>query len=84
MAVTHCLCSDTSFAAIVHLRDQGLTMAQIRRETGACAGCRMCEPYVRLALATGQVVFPVLTAAQVRRVMGSPEVPPPGRAPDVC
>jgi bacterioferritin-associated ferredoxin len=70
MAVDRCVCLDVSLRRIVALRDEHVWgFEEVRRHTGCSTGCRMCEPYVRLALATGRTSFPVLTDGQVREAM---------------
>lgn len=84
MNVTHCACSDVSLTEVIRLQRTGMSFNDIRRTTGVCSACRMCEPYVRVAMSTGRDCLPVLTASQVRQVLRHPEVPPPELASDVC
>jgi bacterioferritin-associated ferredoxin len=65
MAVDRCVCWDVKFSTLIELaRREGLTFEQLQQRTGCCTSCRMCEPYVRLALRTGQAVLPVLPPEQ--------------------
>lgn len=68
--VDRCVCHDVSFAALLRLHaEQGLDLEALKARTGCCTGCGTCEPYVRLALRTGDVSFPVLTPAQCDAAM---------------
>ena len=70
MAVDRCVCLDVSFRRLLALQDEhGWGLERLREETGCCSGCGMCEPYVRLALATGKTTLPVLTDDEVREAM---------------
>lgn len=69
-AVTRCVCRDVPFTRIAALhRDQGLDFDAIRARTGCCTGCSMCEPYVRLTIATGRTSHPILDAKAARDAM---------------
>lgn len=68
--VTHCLCRNVSFADLLRLAAaENLAIDQLKERTGCCTGCTMCEPYVRLALATGRTQLPVLDDAACQRIM---------------
>lgn len=68
--VDRCVCLDVSLRQIVALRDEhGWGFDEVRSHTGCSTGCRLCEPYVRKALATGQSAFPVLNDDEVREAM---------------
>ena len=68
--VDRCVCRDVTFATLVRLRrEEGLSLDALRERTGCCATCRMCEPYVRVALCSGRTVLPVLTAPEADAAM---------------
>lgn len=68
--VTRCVCRDVSFARLLAMRDgEGLRFEDLRERTGCCTACAMCEPYVRLTLATGRAAHGPLTGEQTRRAM---------------
>ncbi|MCA9305084.1 MAG: hypothetical protein KDA16_01015 [Phycisphaerales bacterium] len=67
MSVDRCVCVNVSFAEMLELREQGLTFAEIRDQTGCCSGCGMCQPYCRLALATGAESIPILRGRDLAR-----------------
>ncbi|MEM1424156.1 MAG: hypothetical protein AAGH64_09155 [Planctomycetota bacterium] len=70
MAVTHCVCTNTSFGEVLRMhREEGLSFEDIRDIHGVCDGCTSCEPYVLLTLRTGVVSHPVLPPARVREIM---------------
>lgn len=72
MAVTRCVCHEVPFTEILRLsREEGLSFDDIRARTNCCTGCTMCEPYVRLALRTGETDLPVLTPEQTAEIMRS-------------
>ena len=72
MAVTHCICTDTSFAEVLRMhREDGLSFNEIRDRFGVCDGCTSCEPYVLLTLRTGRVAHPVLGRKEVDEIMGT-------------
>lgn len=65
MTVNRCVCRNVFFSEILALRAKGLTLAQIKEQTGCCAGCGNCEPYIRLAIVTGQTHLPILTGRRL-------------------
>ncbi len=67
MSVDRCVCMNVPFSEMLELRAQGLSFADIRERTGCCSGCGMCEPYVRVALATGRTELPVLRGRELAR-----------------
>jgi bacterioferritin-associated ferredoxin len=72
--VDRCICADISFADLVRLaRDEGLSLDGLAARTGCTKGCRLCEPYVRLALATGSMAFPVLHPLTIERMIAEAE-----------
>ena len=69
-AITRCVCLDILFTEIAALhREQGLDFDAICDRTGCCTGCSMCEPYVRLTIATGRTRYPILDSREVREAM---------------
>lgn len=70
MSVTRCICHDRSFDELKQLAaSESLTLEQLKNRTGCCTGCGMCEPYVRLMLATGRTAFAVLSPVEAAEVM---------------
>lgn len=67
MTVDRCVCLNVPFSEMLSLRAQGVTFTEIQERTGCCSGCGMCEPYVRLALATGKAELPVLRGRDLAR-----------------
>lgn len=61
LVVDRCVCAEVTFAALAELATGGpgpsLDLDALRRRTGCCAGCGLCEPYVRLMLRTGRTAF---------------------------
>lgn len=73
MAVTRCICHDRSFEELRSLAAaENLALEQLKERTGCCTGCGMCEPYVRLMLATGRTAFPVLKPAETAEILRLP------------
>lgn len=71
MTVNRCVCLNVYFSEILDLHARGLTLTQIKEQTGCCGKCGNCEPYIRLAIVTGQTHFPLLTGrrlAEARRL----------------
>jgi len=69
MGGEHCICHEVSLEEVVRRTKAGQSFAQISTETGCCTGCGMCEPYVHVAMATGQTRLEVMSAGQVERVL---------------
>ncbi len=66
MAVDRCVCHEVPFEDLVRLnREQGLSLEQLMDRTGCCTGCTSCEPYVRIALATGETDLPVMNGREL-------------------
>lgn len=77
MGVDRCVCHEVSFEQLKRLAEsRGLDLEGLKRETGCCTGCSMCEPYVRLMLRTGRTDFEPLTSEQVERALR--DASPPG------
>ena len=61
MRVDRCICHSVPFAECLRLaREEGLSYGEIVARTGCTTGCGLCEPYVRLTLASGRSVWPVM------------------------
>lgn len=45
--------------------------AMLQDDTGLGTGCGTCIPYARVALRTGQTVLPIMSNADMERVLGS-------------
>ena len=70
MAVTHCVCRNTSFEELKLLADRDqLSYDQLRDHTGCGASCCICEPYIRLMLKTGRTRFRVLSTLDITRIL---------------
>ena len=70
MQVDRCICGGVSFAELVRLaREEGLSLERLAARTGCTKGCGLCEPYVRLALATGKTSFPVMHPLTIERMI---------------
>ncbi len=59
MRVDRCVCFGQTFAELLALaRREGLgTVEELQGRVEFGRSCRLCKPYVRRALATGEVVF---------------------------
>lgn len=68
MNIDRCLCTGFTFAELCDAaRARGWDLERIRQELGAGGQCGLCRPYLRRALATGEVVFhEILTDAPPR------------------
>jgi len=61
MRVDRCICHSVPFAECLRLaRDEGLSHGEIVTRTGCTTGCGLCDPYVRLTLACGRTVWPLM------------------------
>jgi NAD(P)H-nitrite reductase large subunit len=81
--VTGCVCFEVSFERLkAAAAERGLDLAGLKKETGCCTGCGLCEPYVRLMLATGRTRFAVLSPGEAQAAMRPADiVTPSGPAP---
>ncbi len=70
MGVDRCYCVNVEFARLIemHKRD-GRTFEQLSAETKCGTQCRLCVPYARAAIATGQASLPVRTPAELERMI---------------
>ena len=59
MPVKRCICHKISFKEIKKIAiDKGFdTVKELRVEGICCTNCRMCEPYIKKMLKTGEVSF---------------------------
>jgi bacterioferritin-associated ferredoxin len=56
--IDRCICTGTTFAQVLaQARASAWDLDAVRRETGVGGNCGLCRPYVRRALATGEIVF---------------------------
>jgi NAD(P)H-nitrite reductase large subunit len=62
ICVDRCVCFDRPFVDLLHIaRAKGLTtLEDLQEETEFGLACRICNPYVRRMLRTGQTTFDVL------------------------
>jgi len=68
MPVDRCVCRDVPFETIRIVAERvGGDLDALSAATGCATGCRMCLPYIRRMLATGQTSQPVMTAAEFQR-----------------
>jgi bacterioferritin-associated ferredoxin len=68
--VTRCVCRDIPFEDLLAIaRESEIDFDTLCDRTGCCTGCSMCEPYVRLTLATGRTAHPVLNGPAVRAAL---------------
>lgn len=60
MKVDRCVCHSITFERLKAIADQdALDLEGLRARTRCCSSCRMCEPYIRRMLRTGETVFPL-------------------------
>lgn len=65
--VDRCVCLDITFASLIETaRREGLDFAALKARTRCSTGCGLCEPYVKLSLATGKDRWPVMSETQTR------------------
>jgi NAD(P)H-nitrite reductase large subunit len=59
MRIDRCLCFDKSFAELKAISDTtgAETIEELQRQTKFGKSCRLCHPYVRRMLRTGETVF---------------------------
>ena len=74
MPVDRCVCHAVPFTEIKRLIDTGLTTVdQLAERTACTTGCGMCEPYVRLVIATGHTAFPALAMETIEQILDEAE-----------
>ncbi len=68
--IDRCVCHGVTLARLVQLaRDDHLDLPQLKQRTRCCTSCGLCEPYVKLSLATGKARWPVLSPAQAQELL---------------
>jgi len=67
--VTRCICLDVPFDEVAARAKRGEGFDQISSATGCCQGCGMCEPYVRVVIATGRTNLPVMNRAEADQIV---------------
>ena len=67
--VDRCVCRDVTFARMLEMQADGLTLDDIAARTGATANCSMCLPYARLALAARRPTLPVMSEVTIDRLL---------------
>ncbi|HCD53236.1 MAG TPA: hypothetical protein DEQ34_12355 [Balneolaceae bacterium] len=57
--VTKCVCKKITFKEIkVYVEEHGVQDVEELRDAGVCSSkCRMCDPYIRLMMETGETEF---------------------------
>lgn len=72
MAVDRCYCHQVTFAKLKELAARtGPDLDALSKATGCGTGCGLCIPYIRVMLKTGQTDLPVLSPADVQRVLAT-------------
>lgn len=71
--VDRCICHNVTFSRIAELAAQGLSLDEIALKTRCCTGCGMCEPYVKVVVATGRDRLPVMSLPQAEEVVRQAE-----------
>lgn len=59
MPVDRCICHQISFAEVKRIADEKglLSVERLRVEKICSTNCRLCEPYLRQMLKTGETTF---------------------------
>jgi hypothetical protein len=58
MRVDRCVCVQVTFERLKAMADDGrLDFEALRARSQCCSACKMCEPYVRRMLLTGETSF---------------------------
>jgi hypothetical protein len=58
MKVDRCVCLPMTFERLKSLADeQRLDLDSLKAKTQCCMSCKMCEPYIRRMLETGETAF---------------------------
>ncbi len=80
MSVDRCICHDVPFEDLLAMVPEvGASFEALSARTRCGTGCGMCRPYILVMLKTGRTRLPVLTPAQVQRILAQPDSPPPTR-----
>lgn len=67
--VTRCICYEVPLSEVANRAKQGQGFDEISTATGCCQGCGMCEPYVRVTIATGRTNLPIMSKAQAQQII---------------
>lgn len=68
--VDRCVCINVTFESLRTLREErGLSLEELKEQTGCCSGCAMCEPYIRTMLKTGRTSFAPMTPMESAAAM---------------
>jgi bacterioferritin-associated ferredoxin len=58
MKVDRCVCMTMSFEQLKAVAaEKGVDFNGLKEATGCCSSCKMCEPYIRRMLETGETAF---------------------------
>lgn len=71
--VDRCICRDVTFARMIEMQAQGLSLDDIAEQTGATAQCSMCRPYAKLALAAKRPTLPIMNELTIERMLSDLE-----------
>ncbi|MEM9167305.1 MAG: (2Fe-2S)-binding protein [Planctomycetota bacterium] len=87
MPVDRCVCHRVPFTELAErLRDgRAVTLEDLADQTGCSTGCGMCEPYVRLVIATGRTSYSVLPPHEIERILedaSTDSAADPGETPE--
>lgn len=70
MRVDRCVCLNLSLEQLKSVADEcGADFEELRRRTGCCSSCGLCEPYIRLMLETGKTRFALLRQHEIDELM---------------
>ncbi len=60
--ITHCICFNRSFAELKAVAEkyQCLTVEELQKHVDFGLNCKLCVPYVRQMLATGETEFGII------------------------
>jgi bacterioferritin-associated ferredoxin len=68
--IHRCVCHDIEFADLKRLADSlNLDIQGLKQAANCSTSCGMCEPYIRLMLATGKVKFPILRPTAIESLI---------------
>lgn len=72
MHVDRCVCHNRSLAELKTLAAaQSLDASALSQHTGCGTSCTLCLPYIRLMLATGETVIPLMSPDEIERRIAS-------------
>jgi bacterioferritin-associated ferredoxin len=69
LMVNRCICYEVPLSEVAARAQRGEGFDQISAATGCCQGCGMCEPYVRVTIATGRTDLPVMNRVEAQRLI---------------